>query len=151
MTQPCEMDLVIRFWNFTQNKVQVRFWNSMYFDSGHGTHVHLLKNFIDGLEGFNFSKMIQVSMDSPFVKLKFLEVLKKFREESDLTKLIDIGSCNLHVVHGAFKTGTESTSWNIKSLMKCAFQLLKDYLARREGFITITGNPKLPLQFCSTR
>ena len=69
------MDLVIRFWNFTQDKVQVRFWNSVYF--GHGTHVDLLKNFPDGLEGFDSSKMIQVSMDSPSVNLKFLEVLKK--------------------------------------------------------------------------
>ena len=129
----------------------MKFWNSMYFDFGHGTHVLLLKNFIDGLEGFNFSKMIQVSMDSPSVKLKFLEVPKKFKEESDLPKLIDIGSCNLHVVYGAFKTGAESTSWNIKSFKKCAFQLPKDYLTRREDFITITGSPKLPLQFCSTR
>ena len=47
----------------------------MYF--GHGTHVDLLKNFPDGLEGFDSSKMIQVSMDSPSVNLKFLEVLKK--------------------------------------------------------------------------
>ena len=48
VTQQCKMDLVIRFWNFTQNKIQVRFWNSVYF--GHGTHVDLLKNFTDGLE-----------------------------------------------------------------------------------------------------
>ena len=98
VTQQCKMDLVIRFWNFTQNKIQVRFWNSVYF--GHGTHVDLLKNFTDDLEGFDFSKMIQVSRDGPSVNLKFLEVLKKSREESDLPKVIDIGSCNLHVVYG---------------------------------------------------
>ena len=44
--------------------------------------------------------MIQVSRDGPSVNLKFLEVLKKSREESDLPKVIDIGSCNLHVVYG---------------------------------------------------
>ena len=66
-------------WNFTQKKAQVRFWNSVYF--GHGTHVDLLKNFNVGLEGFDFSKMIQVSMDGPSVNVKFLEVHKKSREE----------------------------------------------------------------------
>ena len=75
----------------------------MYF--GHGTHVDLLKNFPDGLEGFDSSKMIQVSMDSPSVNLKFLEVLKKSREDIDLPKLIGIGSCSLHLAHGAFKSG----------------------------------------------
>ena len=52
--------------------------------------------------------MIQVSMDAP-VDLKFLEVLKKSREESDLPKLIVIGSCNLYVLYGFCKTGAEST------------------------------------------
>ena len=41
--------------------------------------------------------------------------------------------------------GVDSTGWNIKSLMKGAFQLLKDSPARREDFITVTGSPKLPL------
>lgn len=50
----------------------------MYF--GCGTHVDLWKHFTDGLEGFDFSKMIQVSMGSPSVNLKVLEVLKKIQE-----------------------------------------------------------------------
>ena len=66
-----KMDLVIRYWDFTQNKVQVRFWNSVYF--GHGTHINLLKNFSDGLEGSDLSKIIQVSMDGPSVNLKLLK------------------------------------------------------------------------------
>ena len=27
----------------------------------------------------------------------------------------NIGSCNLHVVHGALKSATEATMWNLKS------------------------------------
>ena len=88
-------------------------------------------------------------MDAP-VDLKFLEVLKKSRKESDLPKLIVIGSCNLYVLYGFCKTGAESTGWITKSLMKAAFQLLKNCSVRREDFITVTEYPKLPLQFCST-
>ena len=78
--QQCDMNLVIRFWDFLKNKIQVRFWNSIYV--GHNTHVDLLKNFSDGLGGFDLPKMIEVFMDGPSVILKFLEVLKKSREES---------------------------------------------------------------------
>ena len=147
--QNCEMDEIIRFWDEKVNQVQVRFWNSMYF--GHATHTDLLKNFGAGIEGFDLSKLLQVSMDGPSVNLKFLSELKKSRDENNLPKLIDIGSCNLHTVHNGFKTGAESTGWNIKATMKGAFQLLKDSPARREDFVTVTGSSKFPLQFCSTR
>ena len=63
-----------RFWGFTQNKVQVRLWNLMFI--GHGTNVELLKSFSDALEGFDLSKMIQVSMNVSSVNLKFLGVLE---------------------------------------------------------------------------
>lgn len=43
---------------------------------GHGTNVELLKSFSDALEGFDLSKMIQVSMNVPSVNLKFLGVLE---------------------------------------------------------------------------
>ena len=35
------------------------------------------------------------------------------REEDELPALINIGSCGLHVIHGAFKTGVEATNWNV--------------------------------------
>ena len=63
-----------RFWGFTQNKVQGRLWNLMFI--GHGTNVELLKSFSDALEGFDLSKMIQVSMNVSSVNLKFLGVLE---------------------------------------------------------------------------
>ena len=56
------------------------------------------------------SKIIQVSMDGLSVNLKFLQQLVKHREELEIEeKMIDTGTCGLHVVHGAFKCGIEST------------------------------------------
>ena len=42
-------------------------------------------------------------MDGPNSNLKFLSQMKKLRIEDELASLIDIGSCNLHVIDGAFK------------------------------------------------
>ena len=39
--------------------------------------------------------------------MKFLEVVKREREEAKINKLIDIGSFNLHVVHDAFRFAWE--------------------------------------------
>ena len=49
----------------------------------------------------NLSKIIQVSMDATSVNLKFLHELIKHQEELEIEeKVIDIGTCGLHVMHG---------------------------------------------------
>ena len=40
--QECEMDLMLRFWDTCNNKVQVRYWDSMFL--GHATAADLMKN-----------------------------------------------------------------------------------------------------------
>ena len=52
-------------------------------------------------------------MDGPSVNLRFLQELVKHQEELEIEdKIIDIGTCRLHVLHNAFKCGIESTGWN---------------------------------------
>ena len=38
--------------------------------------------------------------------------MKKEREEDGLNNLVNIGSCNLDVVHGTLKSATETTKCN---------------------------------------
>ena len=90
------------------------------------------------LLGLDLSKQIQLSMDGPSVNLKVVNKISKEREDAGLSKLINVGSCNLHVVHGALKSATEATGWNLKSIMKSSFQVLKDSPTRREDYICIT-------------
>ena len=106
----------------------------MFF--GHSTSTDLLKHFADVLSGFDLPKNLQISVDDPNVNLKFLKGVKKEIEEAKLSKLMDIGSCNLHIVHGAFKSACEKTDWGLKSLIKGAFHLLKDSPACREDKIS---------------
>jgi len=118
---------------------------------GHATAADLLKNIKDVLSGFDLSKQIQLSMDGPSVNWKVLPDMRKEREEAGLNHLVNIGSCNLHVVHGALKSATEATMWNLKATMKGSFEIFKDSPARREDFISITGSTIFPLQLCPTR
>ena len=96
-------------------------------------------------------KMVQLSMDGPNVNLKLLQNVKDSRDELGHSKLIGFGTCNLHNVHGAFKAGSEESGWNMKKLPKFCHKILKDYPARRDDFISITGCTKYPLPFCATR
>ena len=70
---------------------------------GHATAADLRKKVDDGLAGLDLSKQIQLAMDGTNVNWKVLSDMKKEREEAGLNNLVNIGSCNLHVVHGALK------------------------------------------------
>ena len=121
-----------------QRRVRVRYWNSCFL--GHTTHLDLLQAFEDGLAGVDLIKMIQVSMNGPNTNLKFLEVLKKKREREKLKDIIDIGSCNLHTVHGAFQTGAKASGWQLNKVLKGSYTLLHDTPARRDDYFNITSN-----------
>ena len=72
-------------------------------------------------------------------------------KKNKLSSLIDIGSCNLYLIHGAFKTGSEKSSWDLHKILKRAFKLLHDSPVRREYYFNLTGYDEYPLQFCGTR
>ena len=59
------------------------------------------------------NKLLQTSMDGPSVNHKFLEKVSKEGKGEEQHQLINIGSCGLHTIHGAFKTGAKNTKWNI--------------------------------------
>ena len=148
-TQTCQMDLGIRFWNKEMMQVEVRYWNSKFL--GHAKHMDLVEHFNKALEGLDLSKIIQISMDGPNVNWCFFDEIVKWRNEMEMNPLINLGSCGLHILHGAFKSGIEATDWGIKATMKGCFQLLHDSPARRADFVSVTGSELFAVFFCATR
>ena len=72
------------------------------------------------------------------------------RTESFYHSLIGICTCSLHSMHGAVKSIVESTSWDIKDILKGGFNLLHDLPAHREDFQVVTKADVYPLYFCVT-
>ena len=73
-------------------------------------------------------------MDGPKLNLKFYRKIEGKNTEFFYQSLIDVETCSLHSVHGAVKSGIESTSWGTKDILKGRFTLLHDLPARREDF-----------------
>ena len=103
------------------------------------------------MKNLDTSKIIQILIDGSNTNLKFLEELKKTRTTDELNDIINIGTCNLRTVHGAFKTGVLSSGWDIKKLLKSSQCILHDTPAKREDYFNITGSTKYALPFVSTR
>lgn len=96
--------------------------------------------------------ILQISMECPNVNLKFLRSLKEELAASDVHQnILDIGSCRLHIVSGAFKTGHDVTQWDIVVFLHSIYNLAQNVPARRPDFVSRTGSTVFPLKFCSVR
>ena len=90
-------------------------------------------------------------MDGPSVNIKFYnECIQKHREECH-HQLIDMGSCSLHIIHGALRTGEIKSEWDLKHILKGTYQILRDSPARSEDYECVTVSDIYPFSFCSTR
>ena len=78
--------------------------------------------------------LLQLSMDGPNVNWKVSEDLQSEIQLEHGKSLLNVGSCGLHVVHGAFRSAMSETGWDIETLLTSAYRLFKDFPARREDF-----------------
>ncbi|CAH0562856.1 unnamed protein product [Brassicogethes aeneus] len=111
------------------------------------TSQDILKHFKEGIKPLHLNKLLQISIDGPNVNWKFVKLLC---EEEEIT-LLEIGSCGLHVVHGAFQTGHNSVKWMVIDALSSFYFLFKDSLARRAAFTKLTNQTVFPLKYCRVR
>ena len=97
--------------------------------------------------------MKQISLDEPNVNLKFLQDFSDYlcSFNDDGRKVLSTGTCSLHIVNGAYKTGHNKTDWKMNSFLRSLYFLLKDYPVRRGTYFCITGSGVFLLKFCSIR
>jgi len=150
IAQRGQMDIVVRFWDDCGNIVVTRYLTSVFL--GHATAKDLEEKFKQGLAGVNLHKVVQISMDGPSVNWKFLESFSaNTRPDASDPKLFDLGSCGLHVVHGAFQSGHRAAGWTVSEMLRSMYGLFKDSPARRADYTAETGSTCFPKKFCQVR
>ena len=86
-------------------------------------------------------------MDGPNVNWKVFEDLQSEIQLENGKNLLNVGSCGLHVIPGAFRSAMSETGWDIETLLTSAYRLFQDSPARREDFSNISTNHLFPLKF----
>ncbi|XP_065306041.1 uncharacterized protein [Dermacentor albipictus] len=110
VAQKEQMDVLVRYCDLADATVKTRYLTSCFL--GHTCSEDLTLAFKKATEDIKH-KILQVSMDGPNVNFKFLRSVKEALNGHDSRQILEIGSCGLHVVHGAFKTGHAATGWNL--------------------------------------
>lgn len=151
ITKNEQMDVHVRYWSEKQQRTVTRYLTSQFL--GHCTSNDLLHSLKEAIHNLDTCKVLQISMDGPNVNHKFYREYTADRKtmHPEAPDLIDIGSCGLHVVHGAFKRGANATGWKMENILRSLWYLFADSPARRADYTALTGSSKFPLQFCATR
>ena len=130
------MDGHIIYFNETTNRVERLYLNSQFM--GHATVSVMMEVFKKAHNGLDIiNNLGQLSMDGSNVNWAFLEELEKYRklEDPKVSSLIVLGSCRLHVVHGAYKTGQQQTNWDLEKNMKATHGIFKKSPARKSDYL----------------
>ena len=66
-------------------------------------------------------------------------------------KLLNVGSCGLHVTHNSFRGGCSAAEWDVETFLTSVRCLFKDSPAHREDHTSVTGSNSFTLDFCRHR
>ena len=149
VSQRGQMDLHVRYID-DDNLVQTKYVTSTFLGRANAENLSDLTSCFS--DNSFIEKIIQLSMDGPAVNWKLLGLFKD--ELSDLPnnfKLFDIGSCGIHIVHGALKTGFQKSSQDIQKFIRSTYYVFKDSPARRAAYTDVTNSSVFPKPFVGIR
>jgi hypothetical protein len=147
--QKKQMDYVLRFWSGPT----VQSWYLMSDFMGHGATTNIIDSMVSCVDNtVGFRNLLSVSMDGPNVNHCVFKELDCTMESSYGRKLLNVGSCGLHIMHNAFRAAVKELK--VSDVLFALHTLLDDTPARRKDFVRVAyGNdpPVFPLPFCHHR
>ena len=134
-----------RYWDNEKGLVKTNYLDSRFVFRPNADNLH--DELHNALQSLPEKNMLQMSMDGPNTNWKVFELLFSYRNEKEWSNLLNLGSCGLHIVHGAFQTGIKATNWEVEKVLKAMFKLFHDSPARRDLYIKVTENEEFPLRY----
>ena len=118
-----QMNVQVRYWDPETVQAVTRYLDSRFFRRPNANKIQEEQH--EGLKPLD-EKMIMLPMDGPNTNWEVLNKVKDHRNKNDLPQIMDVGSCGLHVVHGAFNSGVKATGWQLEKILKTMWELFND-------------------------
>lgn len=147
--QKAQVDYFVRYFDDKKKEVVSQYLSSQFI--GHSRAEDLKKSFASATKDIDLQKVVHIGMDGPNVNKSLFKKIEKDRESGGMSELLNMGTCSLHIVHGAFQSGVVATGWGLKNTLVALHFMFNNTAARREDYIQVTGNHLFPKMFCATR
>ena len=142
--QMCQMVINIRYLNGIRAE-------SSYFDSQflyRPNALNFTNSLLASIDGLELCKFLHLG---PNTNWNVLNEVDKHLVGKGQNKIMHIGSCSLHIVHGAFETWTVKTGWELSKVLKAMYKIFDQSPARRDVYLREGSSSEFPLKFCNAR
>lgn len=123
------MDVVINFWDSEKGCVNTKYLTSAFL--GTSTAEDFLRSVMRCINESNLSldKLVQVATDGPNVNLKLLFDINTYMKTTipSEKQILNIGTCSLHIVNGAYKTAHNKSRLDSKPVFKATVQTIQKF------------------------
>ena len=144
-----QMDISVWFWDDITGETVTRCFDSRFFKRQNADNI--LEELLKATTNLSTKSLSMLSMDGPNTNWSVHKKLKNIRSREEVPQLFEVGSCGLHVIHGAFLSGVKTSRWEIEKFFKDMWRLFHDSPAERDTYITINRADQFLLMFCQTR
>ena len=105
--------MLVRYWN--ADKVESQYFTLYFLGHADAEAVHDKVESVFGELGYE--KLAQLSIDGPNVNWKVFRLMQEDVEKQTGKKLLNIGSCGLHVIHNSFRDGCSAAEWEVQTFL----------------------------------
>ena len=141
-----ELQVGIRYWSSKDNEISFHHLKTVFMGHASAKEVADQLKKVINLNGLTFKNLIMLGSDGPNVNKKVFRLIDKIVEEERGSGLVDIGTCNLHVVHNSYLKGLSKFGDVGKELIIHVYHFFKKFPARWDDFSAIQIKEK-----CDTR
>lgn len=153
ISQKQQLDVMANFWDSDTDRVRTTYLTSAFLEKTAAEN--LLESVLTIIKdtNLNLENLVQLSTDGPNVNLKLLFDIKQHMRDNlpSEKQILDIGTCSLHIINGAYKTAHNKINWKLNDFLRALYRLFKNYPSRRGVYKQITNSSVFPKKFCAVR
>lgn len=132
-----ELQIKLRFWSTSENKILCRHLHTFFIGSATGEILYQRLEEALNSNNLPLKKVMTICRDGPNVNKTLFALFQESLKKLNLKPLIDLGSCNIHIVHNAFLKGCEKLGLDVSDFIIQVYYYFHHHDVRCENFSKI--------------
>jgi len=140
-----ELQIVVRYWSKDCERIVNRHLKTYFI--GTATAKDIFNKLCEALENCQLPKkqLLMISCDGPNVNKSVKNLMAEERSLLSQKPLEEIGTCNIHIMHNAFKRGMDELGENASNLIFQVHDFFHGWPSRWEDYTAIQTQLKVPV------